>query len=128
MRARAKVCPLRISAMRTIVPRRPSTRQATPRPRCAQVTRTGRFVPERCAATAGALPPEGAAAIAGTVVGATGAAATLPASATAPKDCAQYIAGAPAAPTPVARNSGRSMFSRCSGDASHASTTAWAVA
>ena len=82
---------------------------------------------ERCAATAGAVAPEGAAAVAGTAGSATGAATTLPASTTAPKDCAQYV-GAPAAPTPVARYSGRSMFARCSGDASQASTTAWAVA
>jgi hypothetical protein len=66
-------------------------------------------------------------ALGGVAAGAGGAGTTLPASIATPKVCDQYT-GVPAAPTPVARYSGRSMFARCSGELSQPSTTACAVA
>ena len=73
--------------------------------------------------------PGGAAAAAGAGAAGTapGTGTTLPAS-TVSRRTRPVRSAIPAAPTPVARNSGRSMFARWSGEASHASTTACAVA
>ena len=123
--ARAKVWRPRISAMCTVAPRAPPTRHATPRPCCAQLTRTVPAAGVR-AVLAGVVA--GGPSATGTV--ARGAVRMLSASGTTPKVCDQYTGppSAAAAPTPVARNSGASMFARCSGEPSQPSTTACAVA
>ena len=92
-----------------------ATRQAMARPRCAQLTRT------TFAACAGASDAAVWVAGGGAAAGATAAGTRLRRRRRA-EGLPQYV-GAPAAPTPVARNSGRSMFARCSGESSHASNT-----